>query len=361
MKNYILALMLIPLLLHGQKFRDSEVKFTKDGGGKRASKTAVMERVPRLLSYQGFLTVGNAGPVSDGQYTVNFRLFGEEEGGSEFWSETHLVNISDGLVSALLGSNGFPIESVPMNSYLEIEIDGNVLSPRQQITSVLYSVMSDTTNFAKGYTKTADLSEVAHSGEYVDLLNTPDLTPFATKDTLSNFATMDTLFNNFTLSSQLSVVALSNNYYDLDSLPNLENYAVTDTLNYYVTEVFFDSTIENYVSHDSLDTLIGITIQHYDSDLEDIAMLDNGDLGTGHLIIYDYDERKWVSLGGDTLRNTLGLGTMSTQDSNSVVITGGTINGIDPIAVESGGTGASTTEEARTNLDAQQHSDRLDP
>ncbi|GIS72071.1 MAG: hypothetical protein CM1200mP10_16480 [Candidatus Neomarinimicrobiota bacterium] len=51
-----------------------------------------------------------------------------------------------------------------MNSYLEIEIDDKVLSPRQQITSVLYSVLSDSTNFAKGYTKTVDLSEVAHSG-----------------------------------------------------------------------------------------------------------------------------------------------------------------------------------------------------
>ena len=320
-----------------------------------------MQSVPRLLSYQGFLTVGNAGPVSDGQYTVNFRLFGEEEGGSEFWSETHLVNISDGLVSAVLGSKGFPIESVPMNSYLEIEIDDKVLSPRQQITSVLYSVLSDSTNFAKGYTKTVDLSEVAHSGEYVDLLNAPDLTPFATKDTLSNFATMDTLFNNFTLSSQLSVVAFSNNYYDLDSLPNLENYAVTDTLDYYVTEVLFDSTMENYVSHDSLDTLIGTAIQRWDSDLEDIAMLDNGDLTTGHLIVWDQeDARKWVSQGGSTLRNTLGLGTMSSQDSNNVVITGGTINGIDPIAVESGGTGASNADTARMNLDAQQHSDRLD-
>jgi len=164
MKNYILALILIPMLAHGQEFRDSEVKFTKDDIGGRASKAVSMERVPRLLSYQGFLTVGNAGPVSDGQYTVDFRLFDEEEGGSEFWSETHLLTISDGLVSALLGSNGFPIETVPMNSYLEIEIDGNVLSPRQQITSVLYSVMSDTTNFAKGYTKTADLADVALSG-----------------------------------------------------------------------------------------------------------------------------------------------------------------------------------------------------
>ena len=200
MKNYILALMFIPLLLHGQKFHDSEVKITKDGGGKRGSKTAVMERVPRLLSYQGFLTEGNAGPVPDNTYTVNFRLFEEEEGGSEFWTETHQVNVSDGLVSAILGSKGVPINNVPMNSFLEIEINGEVLTPRQQITSVLYSVLSDSTNFAKGYTKTVDLSEVAHSGEYVDLLNTPDLTPFATKDTLSNFATMDTLFNNFTVS-----------------------------------------------------------------------------------------------------------------------------------------------------------------
>jgi len=360
MKNYILALMLIPLLLHGQKFRDSEVKFTKDGEGKLGAKTAVMESVPRLLSYQGFLTDGG-GPVSDGQRTVTFRLFEKEEGGLEFWSETHLVTISDGLISALLGSKGYPIDSVPMKSYLEIEINGDVLSPRQQITSVLYSVLSDSTNFAKGYTKTVDLSEVAHSGEYVDLLNAPDLTPFATKDTLSNFATMDTLFNNFTLSSQLSVVALSNNYYDLDSLPNLGDYAVTDTLDYYVTEVFFDSTIVNYVSHDSLDSLIGTTIQSYDSDLEDIAMLDDdGALATGHLIIYDEDSSKWVNLGGDALRNTLGLGTISTQDSNNVAITGGTIIDIEPIAVESGGTGASNADTARINLDAQQHSDWLD-
>ena len=153
MKNYILALTLIPLLLHGQKFSDSEVKFIKDGGGKLGTKTAVVESVPRLLSYQGFLTDGG-GPINDGQRTVTFRLFDKEEGGLEFWTETHLVTITDGLISALLGSKGSPINSVPMNSYLEIVIQGNVLSPRQQITSVLYSVLSDSTNFAKGYTKT---------------------------------------------------------------------------------------------------------------------------------------------------------------------------------------------------------------
>jgi len=45
------------------------------------------------------------------------------------------------------------------------------------------------------------------------------------------------------------------------------------------------------------------------------------------------------------------LGTMSQQNSNSVAITGGTISGLSsPLALVSGGTGASTAAGARTNL-----------
>lgn len=45
-----------------------------------------------------------------------------------------------------------------------------------------------------------------------------------------------------------------------------------------------------------------------------------------------------------------GLGTMSTQNSNSVTITGGSITGITDLAIADGGTGASTASGARTNL-----------
>lgn len=49
-------------------------------------------------------------------------------------------------------------------------------------------------------------------------------------------------------------------------------------------------------------------------------------------------------------RTTLGLGSVATQSSSSVSITGGTITGITDIAIADGGTGSSTASGARTNL-----------
>jgi hypothetical protein len=51
-----------------------------------------------------------------------------------------------------------------------------------------------------------------------------------------------------------------------------------------------------------------------------------------------------------TSRTNLGLGTIATQASNAVSITGGSITGITDLAVADGGTGASDAATARTNL-----------
>ena len=49
-------------------------------------------------------------------------------------------------------------------------------------------------------------------------------------------------------------------------------------------------------------------------------------------------------------RTALGLGTLATQNSSAVTITAGTITGITDLALADGGTGASTATQARTNL-----------
>ena len=51
-----------------------------------------------------------------------------------------------------------------------------------------------------------------------------------------------------------------------------------------------------------------------------------------------------------TARTNLGLGTLSTQASSNVTITGGSITGITDLAIADGGTGASDASTARTNL-----------
>lgn len=49
-------------------------------------------------------------------------------------------------------------------------------------------------------------------------------------------------------------------------------------------------------------------------------------------------------------RTNLGLGSIATQNSSAVAITGGTVSGITDLAVADGGTGASDAAGARTNL-----------
>jgi hypothetical protein len=95
----------------------------------------------------------------------------------------------------------------------------------------------------------------------------------------------------------------------------------------------------------NLDLEIGVDVQAYDAQLTDVAGLSPSDnnfiVGNG---------TNFVTESGSTARSSLGLGTIATQDSNNVTITGGSVSGITDLAVADGGTGASDASGARTNL-----------
>jgi len=85
--------------------------------------------------------------------------------------------------------------------------------------------------------------------------------------------------------------------------------------------------------------------------ITDLAVSDGG---TGASTLTGYVKGNGTSAltASGTIPNTdiTGLGTMSTQNANNVTITGGNITGITALPIASGGTGANTAANARTNL-----------
>ena len=95
----------------------------------------------------------------------------------------------------------------------------------------------------------------------------------------------------------------------------------------------------------NLGLAIGTNVQAYSTHLDSLV---NAQKIAGNFVVGD--GTTWTVQSGATARTSLGLGSMATQNSTSVTITGGSISGITDLAIVDGGTGASDAAGARTNL-----------
>jgi hypothetical protein len=99
-------------------------------------------QVPQTMSYQGMLRDdATQGPISDGNYTITFRLYNAPSGGALLWGEAQLVPVEGGLFSVTLG-NINPL-TLPFNAtyWITIQLAGNPeTSPRAALTSVPYAL-----------------------------------------------------------------------------------------------------------------------------------------------------------------------------------------------------------------------------
>jgi len=100
--------------------------------------------VPQTISYQGYLT-DDAGAPLTGPVAITFRLFDQLTEGTEAWAETHeTVQLDDGRFSVGLGEVTALPADVGQLLYLEIEVNGQTLSPRLPLRSVPYALQAGT-------------------------------------------------------------------------------------------------------------------------------------------------------------------------------------------------------------------------
>lgn len=116
----------------------------------------VASAAPLQLAHHGQLLDAFGTPVT-GTQNVTFRLWDADTGGNAVWSEVVSVDAVGGHYSALLnlGTSGRDLLRDEPSLWLELEIGGSPLLPRQSVASTPYAVIADTAENLEGGTVNA--------------------------------------------------------------------------------------------------------------------------------------------------------------------------------------------------------------
>ncbi len=100
-------------------------------------------QAPQMFRYQGRLLDNDA--LVSGNLNFSFKLYSAPTGGAALYEDAATVTVVDGLYSTIIGddtSSGGDLSAALKNPavYLEIEVDGETLTPRERIVSVPYAM-----------------------------------------------------------------------------------------------------------------------------------------------------------------------------------------------------------------------------
>lgn len=128
------------------------------------------------INYQGRLADSGGTPIND-TLAMQFALYDSDGAGTLLWGpETHAtVPVSDGLFSVGLGSQtagGIPTSVLSGDVWLEITVDGETLSPREQLRAVPYAMQASVAlTVPDGSIGTSQLADGAVTSRKVNLEN----------------------------------------------------------------------------------------------------------------------------------------------------------------------------------------------
>ena len=106
--------------------------------------TIAAAQVPSLISYQGRLV--DNGALVNGNVTLSLRLYPSASGGTLAYEDATIVPVVDGLFSTFIGddtrSGSLADALTNTEVWVEIEVDGTLLTPRERLASVGYAMVA---------------------------------------------------------------------------------------------------------------------------------------------------------------------------------------------------------------------------
>lgn len=127
-------------------------------------------QVPATIAYQGRL-LGAGGAPLQGTVDLRFAIFEGRDTTTTLWCENQRIGLSDGYYAVQLGTGALCPSSGQIGAafsggerYLEIAVNGSVLSPRQQVGAVPYALSAQTAQNVSGGTIHA-IGPVAFAGK----------------------------------------------------------------------------------------------------------------------------------------------------------------------------------------------------
>jgi hypothetical protein len=101
----------------------------------------VNAQVPKKINYQGRITDNLTAVPLSGTHEMTFRIFDVQSAGTALWYESQTVESdSAGVLSVVLGSTEPVAIDFDRALWLEVEVDGEVLRPRRELTCVPYAL-----------------------------------------------------------------------------------------------------------------------------------------------------------------------------------------------------------------------------
>ena len=102
--------------------------------------SASFSAVLNSINYQGRL-LDSSGKAVNRTVSMTFKIFDSQTAGTSLFEETQNIAVSKGIYNAMIGSSGIPSTVFDNdNTWLEVYVDGKVLTPRIKFSPVPYAV-----------------------------------------------------------------------------------------------------------------------------------------------------------------------------------------------------------------------------